>query len=269
MQAFPIDRRLLIRSGLWGGGGLALSAALPAWAKSGTPGLIAPMATVSGEEIRLDIGHVMIGVGGRDGHAVGVNGTVPGPVIRLKEGHNVRLAVSNALQEESSIHWHGLLLPFQMDGVPGVSFPGIGAGETFNYEFPVRQSGTYWYHSHSGMQEAMGMYGAIVIDPAGPDPVAYDREHVIMLADWSFLHPHTILRKLKAQGGYFNMQKQTLAGLMAGKDQSAADRRMWAKMRMDPTDISDVTDRPITIWSTATTAPPTGPDCLRRASACA
>jgi CopA family copper-resistance protein len=242
MQAFPIDRRLLIRSGLWGGGGLALSAALPAWAKSGTPGLIAPMATVSGEEIRLDIGHVMIGVGGRDGHAVGVNGTVPGPVIRLKEGHNVRLAVSNALQEESSIHWHGLLLPFQMDGVPGVSFPGIGAGETFfNYEFPVRQSGTYWYHSHSGMQEAMGMYGAIVIDPAGPDPVAYDREHVIMLADWSFLHPHTILRKLKAQGGYFNMQKQTLAGLMAGKDQSAADRRMWAKMRMDPTDISDVT----------------------------
>jgi CopA family copper-resistance protein len=183
----------------------------------------------------------MIGVGGRDGHAVGINGTVPGPVIRLKEGQNVRLAVSNSLGEESSIHWHGLLLPFQMDGVPGVSFPGIGAGKTFNYEFPVRQSGTYWYHSHSGMQEAMGMYGAIVIDPAGPDPVAYDREHVIMLADWSFLHPHTILRKLKAQGGYFNMQKQTLAGLMAGKDQSAADRRMWAKMRMDPTDISDVT----------------------------
>jgi FtsP/CotA-like multicopper oxidase with cupredoxin domain len=97
-----------------------------------------------------------------------------------------------------------------MDGVPGVSFPGIKAGQTFVYEFPVKQSGTYWYHSHSGMQEAMGMYGAIVIDPAGPDPVAYDREHVIMLADWSFIHPHTILRKLKAQGGYFNMQKQTL-----------------------------------------------------------
>ena len=204
-------------------------------------GLGAPMATVSGEDIRLDIGHVMIGVGGREGHAVGINGTVPGPVIRLKEGQKVRLAVSNSLGEESSIHWHGLLLPFQMDGVPGVSFPGIGAGKTFNYEFPVRQSGTYWYHSHSGMQEAMGMYGAIVIDPAGPDPVAYDREHVIMLADWSFLHPHTILRKLKAQGGAFNMQKQTLSGLIAGKDQSAADRRMWAKMRMDPTDISDVT----------------------------
>jgi len=204
-------------------------------------GLGAPMATVSGEDIQLDIGHVMISVGGREGHAVGINGTVPGPVIRLKEGQKVRLAVSNSLGEESSIHWHGLLLPFQMDGVPGVSFPGIGAGKTFNYEFPVRQSGTYWYHSHSGMQEAMGMYGAIVIDPAGPDPVAYDREHVIILADWSFLHPHMILRKLKAQGGYFNMQRQTLSGLIAGKDQSAADRRMWAKMRMDPTDISDVT----------------------------
>ena len=153
----------------------------------------------------------------------------------------MRLAVTNTLAEESSIHWHGILLPFQMDGVPGVSFPGIKPGETYNYEFEVKQSGTYWYHSHSGMQEAMGMYGAIVIDPAGPDPVAATREHVILLADWSFLHPHTILRKLKAQGGYFNMQKQTLSGLIKGQDQSAADRRMWAGMRMDPTDISDVT----------------------------
>jgi FtsP/CotA-like multicopper oxidase with cupredoxin domain len=110
----------------------------------------------------------MIGVGGRDGHAIGINGATPGPVIRLKEGQNVRLAVSNTLNEESSIHWHGLLLPFQMDGVPGVSFPGIKCRRDLRYEFPVKQSGTYWYHSHSGMQEAMGMYGAIVIDPAGP-----------------------------------------------------------------------------------------------------
>lgn len=199
------------------------------------------MATLSGEDIALSIGHAMIGIGGREGHAIGINGATPGPVIRLKEGQNVRLAVTNTLAEESSIHWHGVLLPFQMDGVPGVSFPGIKPGATFPYAFPVRQSGTYWYHSHSGMQEAMGLYGAIVIDPAGPDPVAYDREHVILLADWSFMHPHTTLRKLKAQGGYFNMQKQTLAGRLAGKDMSAADRRMWAGMRMDPTDISDVT----------------------------
>jgi CopA family copper-resistance protein len=226
---------------MWAGGGLAMSAALPAWAQSGTSGLAAPMATVSGADIALSIGHVMIGVDGREGHAVGINGTVPGPIIRLREGQDVRLAVTNTLDEESSIHWHGLILPFQMDGVPGVSFPGIKPGETFHYQFPVRQSGTYWYHSHSGMQEAMGMYGAIVIDPAQADPVAYDREHVLVLSDWSFLHPHTILRKLKQQPGYFNMQRQTLAGLIAGKDQSAAERRMWAEMRMDPTDILDVT----------------------------
>ncbi|QUT07654.1 copper resistance system multicopper oxidase [Sphingobium phenoxybenzoativorans] len=241
MPAIPFDRRTLIRSAAWGCGGFALSSALPAWARSGTPGLAGPMATISGEDIALSIGHAMIGIGGREGHAVGINGATPGPVIRLKEGQRVRLAVTNTLAEESSIHWHGLLVPFQMDGVAGVSFPGIKAGQAFTYEFPVRQSGTYWYHSHSGMQEAMGMYGAIVIDPAGPDPARYDREHVILLADWSFTHPHELLRKLKAQGGYFNMQKQTLSDLLAGKEQSASERRMWAKMRMDPTDISDVT----------------------------
>jgi FtsP/CotA-like multicopper oxidase with cupredoxin domain len=168
MHSFALDRRTLIRSAALGGGGLALSAALPAWARSGTPGLAGPMFVVSGEQIALSIGHASLRVGGRDGHAIGINGATPGPVIRLKEGQKVRLAVSNTLNEETSIHWHGLLVPFQMDGVPGVSFPGIKAGQTFVYEFPVKQSGTYWYHSHSGMQEAMGMYGAIVIDPAGP-----------------------------------------------------------------------------------------------------
>ncbi len=241
MRSPLLDRRTLIQTAALAGGGFALAGTLPAWARSGTPGLAAALATVSGDEIPLSIGHAMLPVGGRQGHAIGINGTSPGPIIRLKEGQTVRLAVTNTLAEDSSIHWHGLLLPFQMDGVPGVSFPGIKPGQTFLYDFPVRQSGTYWYHSHSGLQEAMGMYGAIVIDPAGPDPVAYDREHVILLADWSFMHPHTILRKLKAQGGYFNMQKQTLSGLIKGQDQSAAERRMWAEMRMDPTDISDVT----------------------------
>ena len=195
---------------------------------------------LSGEQIALTIGDAHFTVGGRAGHACTVNGTVPGPIIRLKEGQKVRLAVTNTLKEDSSSHWHGVLLPFQMDGVPGVSFPGIKPGETYNYEFEVRQSGTYWYHSHSGMQEAMGQYGAIVIDPAGSDPVAFDREHVVVLSDWSFMHPMEQLRKLKAMGGYFNHNKQTLAGQLAGKDQSAADRRMWGGMRMDPTDIADV-----------------------------
>jgi len=235
-----LDRRALLRAAAALGGGSAAAALFPGWAQSATPGLVRPQA-LSGEDIRLEIGHSPFKVEGRTGHAVTINGTVPGPLIRLKEGQNVRLSVVNGLDEETSIHWHGLLVPFQMDGVPGVSFPGIKAGETFTYEFPVIQSGTYWYHSHSGMQEPMGHYAPIVIDPAGPDPVAYDREHVVVLSDYSFTHPHTIFKRLKGQGGVFNFQKQTVGGLLAGRDQTLAERVEWAKMLMDPTDIADVT----------------------------
>jgi FtsP/CotA-like multicopper oxidase with cupredoxin domain len=149
--------------------------------------------------------------------------------------------VENALDEDSSIHWHGLILPFHMDGVPGVSFPGIKPRTTFTYEFPVKQSGTYWYHSHSGLQEQLGHYGPIVIDPRHVDPIASDREHVVVLSDHSEMHPHIIFKKLKQQGGYFNYQKQTLADQLRGEGQSAKDRLEWGKMRMDPTDVSDVT----------------------------
>ncbi len=214
---------------------------LPAWARSGTPGLPSTLPTVSGSDIALTVGHTPFMVDGRSGHAVTVNGTVPGPLVRLTEGQTARIAVTNTLDEDTSIHWHGLLLPFQMDGVPGVSFPGIKPGETFNYEFKVRQAGTYWYHSHSGLQEQLGHYGPIVIDPAGADPVRFDREHVVVLSDYSFMHPHEIFRKLKAQAGYFNRQKQTVAGLVAGDDQTFAERKEWSAMRMDPTDILDVT----------------------------
>ncbi len=240
-MAFLTDRRDFLRGASLVGGAAALTPLVPAWARSGSAGLNAASQTLSGEDIKLSIGHAPFRVGGRTGHACAVNGTVPGPIIRLREGQNVRLSVTNTLAEDASIHWHGLLLPFQYDGVPGVSFPGIKPGETFVYEFPIRQSGTYWYHSHSGMQEPMGVYGAIVIDPAGPQRAAFDREHVIVLSDWSFMHPHLILKRLKQNGGNFNFQKQTLAGLVAGKGQSAADRRMWGAMRMDPTDISDAT----------------------------
>ena len=137
-------------------------------------------ATLSGEDIRLTVDHLAFPVDGRIGHAIAINGTVPAPLIRLKEGQNVRLTVENRLTEDTSIHWHGFIVPFQMDGVPGISFPGIRAGPV-TYEFPIRQSGTYWYHSHSGLQEQLGHYGPIIIDPAGPDPVQYDREHVIVL----------------------------------------------------------------------------------------
>lgn len=222
-------------------GALAASGGLfPAWARSGTPGLAAP-GVLSGDTIALEIGESHFATGGRSSHAVTVNGTLPGPLLRLREGERVRIAVTNRLKEQSSIHWHGLLVPFQMDGVPGVSFPGIDPGETFVYEFPLVQSGTYWYHSHSGMQEAMGLYGPIVIDPSDSDPIACDREHILVLSDWSPVHPHEQLRRLKMMSGYFNRQRQTLAGLLAGKDQPLADRLAWGKMRMDATDISDVT----------------------------
>jgi CopA family copper-resistance protein len=238
-----LDRRALLRGAVYGGAGLALSGLFPAWAQTGSPGTGPQMPTLSGEDIRLTIGHSTFRVGGRSGHAITMNGTLPAPLIRLREGQNVRLHVTNTLDEDTSIHWHGLLLPFQMDGVPGVSFPGIRPGETFVYEFPVRQSGTYWYHSHSGLQEQQGHYGPMIIDPAGVDPVAYDREHVMVLSDWSFLHPHQIMDRLRQEAGYFNRQRMTLAGRLRGDPEhqmSPEDRRMWARMRMDPTDILDV-----------------------------
>lgn len=234
MTAF--DRRTLLR-GVFGLGAAGL---LPGWARAADPGR--SPAALTGEEIKLTIGHAAARIDGKAGHAVTANGTLPGPLIRLKEGQNVRIAVTNALHDEdTSIHWHGLLLPFQMDGVPGVSFPGIKPGETFTYEFPVWQSGTYWWHSHSGLQEQIGLYAPMIIDPAGEDPIPYDREHVVVLSDWSFLHPHELFRKLKVNAGHFNMQRQTVAGLLAGQDQALKDRAEWARMRMDPTDIADVT----------------------------
>jgi CopA family copper-resistance protein len=240
MMQHDFSRRHLLRGATLVGGTLAATGLFPSWARSATHGLTGP-EVLSGEDIRLTIGHGALKVDGREGHVVAINGAVPGPLIRLREGQRVRLHVTNTLSEDTSIHWHGMLVPFAMDGVPGVSFPGIPAGQTFVYEFPVIQSGTYWYHSHSGMQEPMGHYAPIVIDPAGADAVAYDREHVVMLSDFSFLHPHRIFQKLKQQGGVFNFQKQTIAGLLAGKDQTLQERREWARMLMDPTDISDVT----------------------------
>jgi CopA family copper-resistance protein len=236
-----LNRRHMLHGASWLGAGLALNSLLPAWAQSATPGTAPTLPTLTGPNIDLRIGHSELKVDGRAGHVVTINGTVPGPLLRLKEGQTVRLSVTNSLNEDTSIHWHGLLVPAQMDGVPGVSFPGIKPGETFVYEFPLKQSGTYWYHSHSGLQEAEGHYGPIIIDPAGPDPIAYDREHVIVLSDFSFVHPHVIFKRMKQQGGVFNYQKQTVAGLLAGKDQTLKERMEWAKMRMDPTDISDVT----------------------------
>ena len=235
-----INRRHFVSGTVGSGAALAMAGWMPAWAQPVSSGIVAPVPTVSGTDISLRIARQTMRVDGKISRAIGINGTVPAPLIRLREGQNVRLSVTNDLDEDSSIHWHGLILPFQMDGVPGVSFPGIKPRSTFVYEFPVVQSGTYWYHSHSGLQEQLGHYGPIVIDPKGPDPVGYDREHIVVLSDHSELSPEAIFRKLKVNPGHFNMQRQTLGGLLAGKDQPLKERIDWGKMRMDPTDIADV-----------------------------
>jgi CopA family copper-resistance protein len=240
-----IGRRTLLQAGALGAAGAGFSGLFPAWARTGSHGLAAKgMATVTGNEVRLDVGEAGFEVDGRTGHAIAINGTIPAPLIRLREGRNVRLIVNNGLDEDTSIHWHGLIVPMEMDGVPGVSFPGIKARSTFTYEFPLKQSGTYWYHSHSGLQEQVGHYGPLIIDPAGPDPIAYDREHVLVLSDWSFLHPHMIFTRMKQEGGFFNRQKMSLADRMSGKadPMTQEERGMFARMRMDPTDVSDVTE---------------------------
>ena len=177
-------------------------------------------------------------IDGRHGHAVAINGTVPGPLIRLKEGQNVRICGDqHAATRTPRSTGTGLLVPFQMDGVPGVSFPGIKPGETFVYEFPVKQSGTYWYHSHSGLQEQVGHYGPIVIDPAGADPVAYDREHVVVLSDYSFMHPHRSSRSSSSRAGSSTARSRPSAVCWPARTRRSQERIEWARMRMDPTDI--------------------------------
>ncbi|WP_370034193.1 copper resistance system multicopper oxidase [Qipengyuania mesophila] len=241
-QRYAFDRRRFLTRSAQAASLIGLAHTVPAWARGGDlhHAVIRPgFDEVSGRDIALTIGEGPRVVQGRRGHAVAVNGSVPGPLVRLQEGQPVRLAVTNTLDEDSSIHWHGLLLPFQFDGVPGVSFPGIKPGETFVYDIPpLRQSGTYWWHSHSGLQEQAGHYGPIVVEPAGTDAVQADRDYVLLLSEFTPLHPHAIMDKLKKGEGYFNYQQNTWTD---DYPLSGADRRMWARMRMMATDILDVT----------------------------
>ncbi|MEO5924647.1 MAG: copper resistance system multicopper oxidase [Bryobacteraceae bacterium] len=235
-------------------GGFLLRPGLPTWAQSAaeTHGGHAVAANlhgleaISGKTYDLVIDHASVRVDGKEGHAITVNGQLPGPLLRWREGDEIELRVTNRLEEDTSIHWHGILLPFQMDGVPGISFPGIKPGETFTYRFKVKQSGTYWYHSHSNLQEQIGHYGPIVIDPAGTDPVEFDREYVVVLSDWTFMHPHRVFEQLKKSSDSFNFQKRTVGTFIKdvndkGLGATLSDRLMWGKMRMSPSDIADVT----------------------------
>ena len=222
---------------------LGLNGLLPAYARAMN------VAAGPGRDVSMDfeIGRTEIDIAGTRAMATTINGTVPGPLVELFEGHEARLRVRNrGLQPHTSIHWHGILLPFQMDGVPGVVYPGVPDGETFEHRFPVRQSGTYWYHSHSGLQEQSGVYGPLICHPAEPDPFEYDRDYVVLLSDWTFEDPHDVLARLKAMPDYYNYSQPTVGDLFEtareqGWTAALKERLAWNEMRMNPTDIADVT----------------------------
>jgi len=246
-----ISRRALLKS--VGAVGLlaATGQALPACTRARAVSNRLTQAPLGGDLIDLVISEQVFEVNGRTGTAVTINGAVPGPIIRLKEGQQATLRVTNRLQEVTSIHWHGLLLPPEMDGVPGVSFAGIEPATTFTYQFPVRQSGTYWCHSHSGGQELLGMYAPMIIDPVEPEPFQYQRDYVVMLSDWSFESPHTLLSNLKKQAGYYNFQRRTAGEFFSdvgrqGFWATVQNYLMWDGMRMDPTDFADLTGSTLT-----------------------
>ncbi len=214
---------------------------LPPWARGASTGTSTGLTTLSGTDFDLEVTRAPITIDGKGSNAIAVNGHVPAPLLRWREGDDVTLRVTNHLRgHDTSIHWHGILLPNPMDGVPGLTYAGIKPGETFIYRFPVKQVGTYWYHSHSGLQEQLGHFGPIIIDPRGNDPVASDREYVVVLSDWTFGNPDHLYSKLKKMGASLNFQKRTV-GDFFGDQTSFKDRRMWGRMRMSPTDIADIT----------------------------
>ncbi|WP_447896422.1 copper resistance system multicopper oxidase [Stenotrophomonas acidaminiphila] len=199
-----------------------------------------------GTDLSLAIGRSTVDFTGRARSAVTVNGSLPAPILRWREGDAVSIRVANTLADEmTSIHWHGILLPSNMDGVPGLSFDGIAPGEAFQYRFQLRQSGTYWYHSHSMFQEQAGLYGALVIDPLEPPPYRFDREHVVLLSDWTDLDPAALYRRMKKMPMHDNTYQRTVGDFMRdarrdGLRATLADRGMWGRMRMTPSDLSDI-----------------------------
>lgn len=257
----PSRRRFV--QGLAAGGAVA---GLGLWPKTSWALKSAGVPTVlSGTEFDLVIGETPVNITGRPRTAITVNGSLPAPLLRWREGTTVNLRVSNALPEgsihghESSIHWHGILLPANMDGVPGLSFAGIHRGETYHYRFTVKQGGTYWYHSHSAFQEQAGLYGPLVIDAIDPEPFSYDRDYVVMLTDWTDLSGAELFARLKKMSDYDNYYKRTVGDFFRdvkryGRDATLADREMWGQMRMTPTDLSDVNGNTYTYLMNGTTA---------------
>lgn len=221
-------------------GGLGLWRS-PSWAAAGSTAL----STLTGTEFDLSIGEMPVNITGKRRTAMVINGGLPGPLLRWKEGDTVTLRVRNKLDAATSIHWHGIILPPNMDGVPGLSFAGIEPGGMYVYQFKLQQNGTYWYHSHSGFQEQVGVYGPLVIEAKEPEPFKYDREHVVMLTDWTDEDPASLMRTLKKQSDYYYFHKRTVGDFVNdvadnGWAATLADRKMWAEMKMNPTDLADV-----------------------------
>ena len=211
-----------------------------------------------GTEFKLEVAESPVNFTGSPRMATTINGSIPAPTLRWREGDEITIRVTNRLRESTSIHWHGIILPYQMDGVPGISFAGIPAGETFTYRFKVEQSGTYWYHSHSGMQEQTGMYGAIVIDPRDGEAIKADREHVVLLSDWTDEDPMRVFSKLKAQGDFYNLNQPTALDFFRdasreGTRAALAKRKMWNQMRMSPSDLADLSAATLTYLMNGTT----------------
>lgn len=240
--ASPLSRRRFVE-GLAAGGVLAgaggLSLPLSALARTERA------APLTGTDIDLTIAPHPVSFTGAARTAVLVNGSLPAPLLRWREGDTVSIRVHNRLSEDTSIHWHGVLLPANMDGVPGLSFRGIAPGESYLYRFRVRQSGTYWYHSHSGFQEQLGHYGPLIIDPRDEEPFSYDREHVVLLSDWTDRDPLDLYKLLKKQSHYFNFNERTLGDFVSdarerGLDAALRNRLDWGRMRMSPSDLADV-----------------------------
>lgn len=246
MKRTSITRREILKGAATLGLLAAAHALKPIRLWAGTAAEPPSPEVLTGDLIDLTISEQIFHLNGREAPAVMINGTLPGPLIRLKEGQQATLRVTNRLREVTSIHWHGLLVPPEMDGVPGVSFRGIDPGATFTYRFPIQQSGTYWFHSHSGGQELQGMYAPMIIDPFEPEPFQYERDYVVMLSDWTFESPPTVLSNLKKQAGYYNFQRRTAGEFLAdvrrkGWWATVQDYLAWDRMRMDPTDFADVT----------------------------
>lgn len=228
----------LAATGILGGLGMWR---VPVWAVT-SPG---QANVLTGNDFDLFIGESPVNITGAARTAMTINGSLPGPVLRWREGDTVTLRVRNRLQEDTSIHWHGIILPANMDGVPGLSFHGIAPDGMYEYKFDVNQNGTYWYHSHSGLQEQAGVYGALVIDAKDPEPFSYDRDYVVLLSDWTDENPDRVLAKLKKQSDYYNYHKRTVGDFIddvseMGWSAAIADRKMWAEMKMSPTDLADV-----------------------------